>query len=97
MLVQWSIIRTVILACASDIFGEPVRDFGGSDFWAVSDAGEPTNSVIKPPETNGLTIAGFFGTLIVNFGGRVANLLTTGGTAEGGDFFGEAGIRSEEG
>jgi len=97
MLVQWFIIRTVILACASDIFGEPVRDFGGSDFWAVSDAGEPTNSVIKPPETNGLTIAGFFGTLIVNFGGRVASLLTAGGTAEGGDFFGEAGIRSEEG
>lgn len=82
--------------CASDIFGEPVRDFGGSDFWAVSDAGEPTNSVINPPETNGLTIAGFFGTLIVNFGGRVAGLLTAGGTAEGGDFFGEAGIRSEE-
>jgi hypothetical protein len=63
----------------------------------VSDAGEPTNSVINPPETNGLTIAGFFGTLIVSFGGRVTSLLTAGGNTEGGDFFGETGIRSEIG
>jgi hypothetical protein len=52
---------------------------------------------MNPPETNGLTIACFFGTFIVSLGGGITGLVTTGGTAEGGDVFGEIGGRSRTG